>query len=146
MNVIIIVIPISDDKTVIWIRSTNFFAKFQQFKIDVSRDFDSKPMKYNPWNPWRHIIYEFLYFRQKYSVQKRVNRENSKPPGFKPLNHYVRTLFSQKYSLQKRVNRMEWNENIMSGLGGLLGKNLSYPSEMYKEMSILAFARGSFKT
>jgi len=34
----------------------------------------------------------------------------------------------------------------MSGLGGLLGKNLSYPSEMSKEMSILAFARGSFKT
>jgi len=44
------------------------------------------------------------------------------------------------------VNRIEWNENIMSGLGGLLGKNLSYPSEMSKEMSILAFARGSFKT
>jgi hypothetical protein len=34
----------------------------------------------------------------------------------------------------------------MSGLGGLLGKNLSYFSEMSKEMSILAFARGSFKT
>jgi len=44
------------------------------------------------------------------------------------------------------VNRIEWDENIMNGLGGLLGKKLSYPSEMSKEMSILAFARGSFKT
>ena len=74
-----------------------------------------------------------------------MNRENSKPTVLNPLMNDDRTLFSQKYSLQKRVNRMEWNENIMSGLGGLLGKNLSYPSEMSKEMSILAFARGSFK-
>jgi len=43
------------------------------------------------------------------------------------------------------VNRIEWNQNILSGLGGLLGKNLSYFSEMSKEMSILAFARRSFK-
>ena len=74
-----------------------------------------------------------------------MNRENSKPTVLNPLMNDVRTLFSQKYSVQKRVNRIEWNENIMSGLGGLLGKNLSYPSEMSKEMSILAFARGSFK-
>jgi hypothetical protein len=33
----------------------------------------------------------------------------------------------------------------MNGLGGLLGKNLSYSSGMSKKMSILAFARGSFK-
>ena len=34
----------------------------------------------------------------------------------------------------------------MNGLGGLLGKNLSYLSGMSKEMSILAFASGSFET
>lgn len=36
--------------------------------------------------------------------------------------------------------------NGMNGLGGLMGKKLSYFSGMSKEMSILAFARGSFKT
>jgi hypothetical protein len=34
----------------------------------------------------------------------------------------------------------------MNGLGGLMGKNLSFFSGMSKKMSILAFACGSFKT
>ena len=53
--------------------------------------------------------------------------------------------FSAK-NISFKNGQIVWNGMYgMNGLGGLLGKNLSYPSEMSKEMSILAFARGSFK-
>ena len=114
-------------------------------------------------NPLNH--YARTLFRQKYSLQKH-KIERIPNLGFKPRILFDQMTFQPKIfrlkmskSREFQTSSAESAESLcsdtfqpkifrlkMSGLGGLLGKNLSYPSEMSKEMSILAFARGSFKT
>ncbi len=85
-------------------RSTHFLGIFQRFKIEVSREFDSN-LYYKPWNQWRPIIHEFLYFRQKYSVQNLwILTFLANLPRSKPRNIYINRQSRQKYSVQNKKN------------------------------------------